>query len=181
MSICKKINSNGEETYQYAQPDSDTLYDCVQSLLGTFKMYVGKQDGLTYDDIRCNQPALAEVFVRVDKRKDYFLIYHDETYMNEIKEAALISYWILKFKPFEVVSPDPFLRQKFSQINEAFSVFIIYSSIKEFTKRVNGAKFKISKEYNEKIMYAFKFWDISKEALMLIAESLCESMYTKEK
>lgn len=45
-----------------------------------------------------------EVFIRIDKRRDYFIIFHDETYINEIREASLLAYWLIKFKPFNIVS-----------------------------------------------------------------------------
>lgn len=177
MAIVEQMREDGTKVYKYEQPSSDALYEMMADLLDSLEKYIEKQNDIPFESIAVNQPALAELFVRVDKRKDYFVIYHDETEMNEIKQAALVAYWILKFKPFSVRTDDLTLRKKYSQINEAFAVFVIYSTIKEESKRVKGRKFKISKEYNQKIMYAFKFWDISKEALILISESLCEAMH----
>ena len=39
--------------------------------------------------------------------------------------------------------------------------------------------FDISKEYTAKLSYALKFWDLDKEALILVVESLCEGMTIK--
>ena len=88
---------------------------------------------------------MAEIFVRVDKRKDYFIIFHDDTDMNEIKRGGANGLLDLKFKPFSVKSEDIVVCRKYSQINEAFAVFILYSTIKEETKRIEGMEFLISK------------------------------------
>ena len=181
MALIEYETVNGRKIHKYEQPSDEILYDKVSLLLDSLELYVNKHDDLNFENnIVVDAPAVAEIFVRVDKRKDYFIIFHDDTDMNEIKEAALMAYWILKFKPFSVKSEDIVVRRKYSQINEAFAVFILYSTIKEETKRIEGMEFLISKEFNQKIMYAFKFWDISKEALMLIAESLCEAMHYRK-
>ena len=167
----------GKKIYKYQQPDWENLYKKLANFLDTFGSYVNAQNDLKIEDIIINRPLLTELLVRIDKRKDYFVIFHDDTEMNEIKESALTAYWILKFKPFSIKDNIPELRMKYERINEAFAVFVIYSAIKEKSKYVQDMNFSISKEYNKKIMYGFKFWDISKEALMLISESLCEAMY----
>lgn len=181
MAIIECVKEDGKKVHKYKSLNDDILYEKVALLLDSLEIYVSKQDDLKFEDIVVDVPAVAELFVRLDKRKDYFIIFHDETEMNEVKEAALLAYWILKFKPFNIKSDDLVLCRKYSQINEAFAVFVLYSTIKEETKRIADMDFSISKEYNQKIMYAFKFWDISKEALMLIAESLCEAMRYRKK
>lgn len=170
----------GEKIYKYRQPEWEVLYEKLALLLDSFGSYVEAHDDLMLDDIKVDEPMLAELLVRIDKRKDYFVIFHDDTEMNDIKEAALVAYWLLKFKPFSIKESRSALHIKYGQINEAFAVFVLYSAIKEETKRVSNMKFSISREYNKKIMYGFKFWDISKEALMLISESLCEAMYIRK-
>lgn len=181
MAIVEEQKEDGTKVHKYVQPKDDVLYDEVSSLLETLAVYVDKQKDLDFEkNVVVNLPAMGELLVRVDKRKDYFIIYHDNTEMNEIKEAALLAYWILKFKPISVKTDDLILKRKYDQINEAFAVFILYSTIMEETKRVDGMRFSISKEYNKKIMYAFKFWDLSKESIMLIAESLCEASINRK-
>lgn len=177
MAIVKKTKENGEAVYKYKEPADNILYERVASLLDTFGVYVEKQSNLELEDIDYDFALLAEALIRIDKRKDYFVIFHDETDMNEVKEAALLAYWIIKFKPFRIKNGDIEIHKKYRQINEAFAVFILYSVIKEEAERTQNMNFNISKEYNQKIMYAFKFWDLSKESIMLVAESLCEAMH----
>lgn len=181
MTIIKTTDEKtGKKVYKYRQPEWKILYDKLALLLDSFGEYVNAHKDLTLEDVNVDEPMLTEILVRIDKRKDYFIIFHDDTEMNEIKEAALVAYWLLKFKPFSIKESRSNLHIKYGQINEAFATFVLYSAIKEETKRVPNMKFGISKEFNKKIMYGFKFWDISKEALMLISESLSEAMIKKE-
>lgn len=180
MAIVETTDKSGKKVYKYKQPEWEELYDKLAEFLDSFGLYVDVHRDLKIDDIDVDKPLLAELLVRIDKRKDYFIIFHDDTDMNEIKEAALFAYWLLKFKPFSIKDKNSNLYMKYAQINEAFAVFVLYSTLKEAASRLSNMEFSISKEYNRKIMYAFKFWDVSKEALMLIAESLFEAMHTRE-
>lgn len=175
MAIIEDHKENGRIVYKYRQPDEEILFEKVQSLLDTFGVFVEMHKDIEIGDFEANIVLLTEALVRIDKRRDYFMIFHDDTDMNEIKEAALLAYWILKFKPFSVKNEG--VEKKYRQINEAFAVFVIYSVIKEVSERNSDMKFSISKGYNAKIIYAFKFWDLSKEAIMLVAESLCEAAH----
>ena len=174
MSIVGTEDKKGNWVYKYKQPDWKELYNKTAELLESFGEFIQAHDDLSINDIKVNNPLLAEVLVRIDKRRDYFVIYHDETDMNEIKEAALLAYWLIKFKPFSVKKEG--LDIKYATINEQFAMFVIYSTIKERTKRVSKMKFSVSKDYTRKMSYAFKYWDLSKESLMLISETLCEAM-----
>lgn len=169
-------DKNGDIIYKYNAPEWEVLYDKLAELLDSFSLFVQEQDGLSLADIMVDKVLLTELLIRIDKRKDYFIIFHDTTYINEIKEAGLTAYWLTKMKPFRVKDANGDLHKKYRHVNEAFAVFVLYSIIKEEASRKENMNFSISKEYNKKIMYAFKFWDLSKESLMLIAESLCESM-----
>lgn len=172
MSIIAETR-NGEQSYKYKELGRDELYDRASGLLEVCKVYVENCPDLNLTDISCNFPSLFEIIIRIDKRKDYFDIFHEHTEMNEAKEAALLAYWILKFRPF---SKSEKLAKKYDNINEIFAVFILFCAIKEETKRSDGKHFSMSKEYIRKLSYAFRYWDISKEAMMLVSESLGEAM-----
>ena len=176
MAIQEIIKDDtGEKIYKYIQPDYMVLYNEVELVMQALNYYVQKQGDLKMDDLNIDFAIIAEALVRLDKRKDYFVIFHDDTDMNEVKRSALLAYWILKFKPIHIKTDNKVTKGKYRKINEAFAVFVIYSTVCEEIKRKTGNDFYVSKDYNRKIMYGFKFWDISKEALMLIVESLCES------
>lgn len=173
MAIVGKSGECGEVEYAYQQPDEDAILHKVCKLLEVIKVYISKDKNLEIDEIGCDFFSLSELVVRVDKRKDYFLIYHNQTQMNEIKESALICYWILKFRPFSYRGTKK--KDHFFQINEIFATEVLLSAIKEVTKS-SECHFSISSDYVRKLIYAFRYWDISKEAMMLICESQCEAM-----
>jgi len=64
----------------------------------------------------------------VEKREGYFVVFHKGTQINEIKQAALVAYWIIKFKPFMIDSDEPNRMHRYSRINEGFAFFYILSA-----------------------------------------------------
>lgn len=173
-------DENSMIIYKYQRPHIDNLWLKIVDVIDSFEKYVNETGDLCFEkDIEIDQILLGEILVRIDKRKDYFIIFHDATYMNEVKEAGLLAYWLLKLKPFKVKTDNDDLFKKHRHINEKFAVFVLYSVLKEEAKRNENMEFYISDKYTKKILYAFKFWDLSKESLMLIAETLCESMTNK--
>ena len=177
MAIIECTRKDGSKSYKYVAPTSKELYETLSVVLEALKIYITKTGDLQLTDIEADPILLTESFVRINKRKDYFTIFHDDTHMNEVKETALLVYWLLKFKPFRVKDENTQMHKKYRHINEAFSLFLIYSVLKQESKCHKNVAFHISKEYNDKLMYAFRYWDISKEAVMLVLESLCEGMH----
>ncbi|MBR2431092.1 hypothetical protein IKB17_06500 [bacterium] len=178
MAIIEKIKENGEKVYQYDGLSEDVLYDMISELAEILGKYVSKLKNIDLEDVRLDEALVGEAYTRVDKRRDYFVVFHDDTQMNELKETALLVYWILKFKPIRIVNDE--LQKKYPYINENFAVFLIYSTIKEETTRNPQMIFSVSKDYTSKLSYALKYWDLDKEALMLVMESLCEGMTVKK-
>lgn len=164
---------NGKNIYKYKEPSREEKFEYLADMSEIFYDYL---DSLEFDKqkVTLDYKLINEVFIRIDKRKDYFLIYHDQTYINEVREAALQAYWILKFKPFTINSSEQVDYNL--NINCGFAAYVIFCAIDEFIKRQTKGKqrLQLSDEYIEKFKYALKFWDIGKEAMMLIAETLCE-------
>ncbi len=171
---------DGSRVYKYKGPDTKYRFDYVAGISAIFDDYV-EANGFAKDHISQDMGLLVQICLRVDKRKDYFLIYHDETYLNEVRESALLAYWILKFKPFLYSDEGEYSDKNNHNINCGFAAYIILSAVEECIKRKTNNKsgLKLSDAYLDKFKYALKFWDIGKEAMMLIAETLCEHvMYT---
>lgn len=164
---------DGKKIYKYKEPCVEEKFEYLKTISDVFYDYL---ESLSFDEnkVTLDYKLINEVFVRIDKRKDYFIIYHDETYINEIREAALLAYWILKFKPFTVKSDD---QSDYNiNINCGFAAYVIFCAVDECIKRKTKGKksVELSEEYIEKFKYAIKYWDIGKETMMLIAETLCE-------
>ena len=184
MAIAEK-EIDGKKHILYQQPSDDEIYACFSNLAETLKRYVELIPEIDFPvDIELNEMLIGEAVVRIDKRRDYFAIFHDKTEINEIKEAALWAYWVLKFKPIRVKQDT--LKQlavedqaRLVHINESFAFFLIFSAVKAVAKK-RKVEFKVHQRYIEKINYAFRYWHLNKSALMLIAESLCAHMDPEE-
>lgn len=173
MAIEQVKNSENKLVYKYKTPSIEEIFDKYCLISDVFKKYL-QCHGLTEDDIIVNKQMFGKIIDRVNKRKDYFIIFHDETYINEIKEISLYAYWIIKMSPFTVRYDETSLERSRLRINEGFAAFLILSVAKASCKRAKRRQLNISKEYSVKLMYALKYWDLSKEAIILIAESLVE-------
>ncbi|MBR6229473.1 MAG: hypothetical protein IKQ97_07030 [Eubacterium sp.] len=172
MAIIERTRKDGEKIYCYEGLDKDELYSAAGELLESVKIYIGQVSDLEYNELSCNYNALLESIVRIDKRKDYFMIFHNDTEVNENRAIALQAYWILKFKPFSIRSAQ--LSRKYPYVNELIAAFLLLSCVKESSDRSKPVKFNVSTGFVGKLYYAMRYWDLSKEALMLVTEALNE-------
>ncbi len=168
MAVVNKISKEPVEV-MYVSPPDGVLFKEYSILINKFYDYA-KANHIDRESIKINDKLLGDILVRVDKRQDYFLIYHD-AHINEFKKSALIAYWIIKFHPFFIL--DESGEKSRLNVNEGFAAFLCLGSISEYYRR-NKIEFKLSEEYRDKLMYALKYWDLSKESFMLIVETLCE-------
>lgn len=145
-------------------------------LVEQFTKYAQSQD-LSPEDVGIQRALLPYVIVRVDKRKKYFLTFHEGTKINEIKQAALTAYWILKFRPFMVCSRDPIRVRDSVRINEGFALFYILSACTQCAKKKGIVPTEPTGRLVDEIMYGLTYWDLSKEAIILIAETIGEAFY----
>lgn len=119
-----------------------------------------------------NERNLIEVIVRVDKRKDYYNYFHDLNSISEFKETALLCFWIIKLKPFTILKKDSVLR---NSTNEMFSLYLIFGIIKRRLDMLNKTFSYPPERYIKDIIYSFKYRDLSKEAMILLVDSLANS------
>lgn len=168
MSI---IETDKKGVYTYIPSDQEEMYRDRQAILGLFHEYTAYQSDITDDDILVDDSSISEILIRVDKRKDYFKIFHNKTDIDELKEAALIVYWLLKFRPFSVSVSLPEIAQKYVDINERFALFLLLGAVKRAVD-MKGVEFSLKNDYIDLLGYAFRYWDLSKEAMMLVAETL---------
>ncbi len=155
-------------------PEADLLKK-VNHLMAQFETYCHLHD-IPQKEIAVQRVLMPLIFTRVDKREGYFAIYHNQTKINEIKQAALVVYWILKLRPFMYTGVSPALVKQFRRINEGFSMYYLFGVIKACAKTLNHDFKRPSDELVDELMYAFSYWDISKEAMIQIAETLGEAL-----
>jgi hypothetical protein len=115
-------------------------------------------------EIIVNQEILYELLTRVEKRRVYFYIYYNKKKMGERNEGALICFWILKLMPFKHATiPNALLNTK---IAYTFFINMLYYEAAKTKRKVN-----VKSDLLHNTLYAFQYRDLSKEAIMALAES----------
>jgi len=133
----------------------------IPQLLQNMKCVFGEK---SLSEIDFDYDIMAEIITRVEKRRVYFHIYHN-VQMGELNEGALYCFWILKLMPFKHIKiANSTLNAK---IAYTFFVNLLYYVAKCTGKKVNANKLLMNN-----LLYTFKYRDLSKEAIMALAESL---------
>jgi hypothetical protein len=151
-------------------PQFDPLLDeaTVQELMGKLNRYLHnittvlglKNPG----DLTADQTTIYEILKRIEQRRVYFHIYHPDIVMGELNEGALICFWILKLMPFHMNSmPNSLLNTKV-----AYCVFV---NMVQYVAKKSGKKMNIKSKIMDNMLYAFQYRDLSKEAIMALAEA----------
>ncbi len=142
--------------------DMERIYNGFCSVI---KSIAEKRLEIDNNKLFISKPVIYDIIERVEKRRVYFYIFHKGMEMGELNECSLYCFWLLKLCPFY------YENAKNGEINQvlAFYIFIsILSSIAELRKKT----FTLTKEKYSNLYYAFRYRDLSKEAIMALAESL---------
>jgi hypothetical protein len=153
-----------EEFHRFTPLDPPTINKLMEKIpqyLHNIKGVLGIDN---LNDLQVDQEALYELISRVEMRRVYFHIYHPIE-MGELNEGALICFWILKLMPFKhkAISTG-LLNAKIA--NTLFFKMLTYVAVK------TNRKVNIKGELMKNTFYAFRYRDLSKEAIMALAESL---------
>ena len=115
------------------------------------------------NEILVDQESLYELITRVEMRRIYFHIYHPIK-MGELNEGALICFWILKFMPFK--------HDKIStSLLNTKIAYTVFCNMLSYVAAKTGKKRNIKSALMDNTIYAFRYRDLSKEAIMALAES----------
>ena len=85
--------------------------------------------------------------------------------MGELNEGALMCFWILKLMLFSHKSISS------NELNAKIALYLLNNMLLYHAKK-NGKKVNVSDSLSKDLYYSFRFRDISKEAIMLLAESM---------
>ena len=140
----------------------------VLELLRKFNLYLNNFSQSTgILNIIIQENTLLEIFDRVEKRRIYFHIFYNGCKMGELNEGALMCYWIIKLNPFSSSNiPTDILNAK-------IALFLL-NNVLSLVAAKSNKKINISEHVIKDIYYSFRFRDISKESLMLLAGSLLQ-------
>lgn len=128
-----------------------------------------------------------KVVQQVWKRKVYFKVFHKRvSNMDELKETALYSFWVLKLHPFYRQTG----KVSTNKFNAAMALYILVNGLAVFVTDMNKKETKalhadptykirrysslLNKAALPGLLYSFQFRDWSKEAIMDLAESLID-------
>jgi len=146
----------------------------AKAYLDIFKINIPDVPALNFSN-----DSITTIVTQVWKRKVYFRVFHDGVRsMNEIKEAALYTFWILKLQPFYI--PEQF--ESKNKLNVKIALKILLNGVAAFvrgknkdltdTDKANRYDFNFSGSMIEGLYYSFKYRDWSKESLMDLGERL---------
>lgn len=145
--------------------------------------------------------ALKEILLRVHKREAYYHYFHrseDGTGVdiNQRKLGGLFAYWILKLRPISVDFDDgeesrdyavPEVEQrKANYLNEYFAAYTLYTYINRwYLLEEDGQPLVIKKpiysNFHDALIYAFRFRNISIDAMMILVEAIGRDTFDRDK
>jgi hypothetical protein len=103
----------------------------------------------------------------VEKRKIYFHVFH-RLKMDELNETAFYCFWILKLQPFRY-RDECFDTNK---LNAEIAAYLLLQAAFKHVKGRSDLTVGITLETLQNLLYAFRYHDLSKEAIMALARNL---------
>lgn len=165
------MNKNGFHYNSLPEKELQELWNKHVSIIDTFLANNKVDNKLVHVD----EDIVLSIIAKVDQRRKYFEYFH-QLEMSEYKEMALICFWYIKLHPVSITqNVDSHNSLAYSSINEKLAVNYMFSTYRSMlktyglsTKRLDS----ISKKYVRELIYSFTYRDISKEAMILLVESM---------
>lgn len=160
----------------YRPLDEKDWYKEIQK----FKLLVAnfmESNGYEKHDVLIFETEVFQIITKVHQRKEYFKYFHHLN-ISDFKELALYCFWIIKIKPLHFDDTNATEKDKisFKSINEKFALFYIIKTFRSLAandskkqKRINAL---FTEQYMYELVYSFTYRDISKEALILLVETM---------
>jgi len=124
--------------------------------------------------------CLADVVIRVDKRREYFSYFHDMG-VSERKVAGIYAYWVVKLHPFWIEVPHvseltPLDKQWIASVNESFAAFIMYSGVLLENSRLSGGGVAVTehskRSYHRALLYSLRYRALTIDSMMILMETM---------
>jgi hypothetical protein len=140
----------------------------IQNMLAKMANYLHNISDIIKIDHKTIDTAMDimyEIIERIEKRRIYFHIYYNGCKMGELNEGSLMCFWIIKLNPFHFNGiPNNILNAKIA--------LCLFLNVLHYHTQKENIKLNITENMVNDIYYAFRFRDLSKEAIMILAESL---------
>jgi hypothetical protein len=157
--------ANRPEEFPVFSKLDDTM---ARELLSKLNLYLNdftQSTGIT--GITTHKSTLIEIFERVEKRRVYFHIFYNGCRMGELNEGALLCFWIIKLCPFTCLNIPPDI------LNAKIALFLL-NRVLSFVAYRTHKRLCITEQIIRDLYYSFRFRDLSKESLMLLAGSMIQ-------
>ena len=168
-----------DEEFKYIPLNNEELkklWDKHKKVIESFII----ENGYNNNNIYINEKTVMAIIAKVDQRRKYFKYFHGLE-MSEYKEVALICFWYIKLHPICSVSKDVLQDDiaEFNSINEKLAVYYLLITLKAMLRNRNkdvDVVDELPVEYIKELTYSFTYRDLSKEALILLVESIAMFM-----
>jgi hypothetical protein len=170
-----------DDDFKYRKPTIQECRNFYDNFLNSLKQF-SKEGDIPLNYINVNEYLVLEIHERIDKRRDYYHYFHSEgkvTRMSQLKELALLCYWISKYKPLTLNSilSREYFKKNNCTINEMFAYFVIKAFVIGYYKKLNRNINDFFTPQNRYIItYNLMHRDISKESIILLMSSLIMSL-----
>jgi hypothetical protein len=121
------------------------------------------------DRLSVSGSCIANIIELVERRRVYFHVFH-RIKMSEWNEAALYCFWIAKLHPFLEVPPPSIKARQVNEINAIIAVRMLYNAANKI--RQGQGRVRLKQMNISNLVHAFRYRDISKEAVMALFENL---------
>jgi len=158
---------NGRMYPPYVEPEKaikfKTLKTTAAMLIETFNKL-----GLNVADYYIDFNGIENAVVRTDQRKLHYLMYHDGMEMDEIKQAAVFAYWMLRLRPIQHITGG------INDINERVVLSFLFTVVNNYRKIKGMPKKTFSDKLKKDMLYAVTYREISYDYMTLLVQSLTE-------
>jgi len=164
----KKTSNNPKDFPVFSCIDKITVDKMVRKMT----MLLGNLSSVLHinvAEIIGSEATLIEIFDRIEKRRIYFHIFYKGCDMGELNEGALLCFWIAKLQPFFHPKIETI------KLNTKIAVCIFLNAIYYYSDNIKQEK-RIPDHFVNDLYYSLMYRDISKEALMVLAESFVDEV-----
>ena len=165
---------------KYAPMEKAEWTEKVENLVKIIEKFLN-DNGYKKDSVFLDDNALFQIISKVNQRKQYFVFFH-QLDISDFKEVALNCFWFLKLKPISLQKDLLSVEQRFelSAINEKFVVYYLIKEFRALSDTLEKPQEEIDaffdEEYIYELVYSFMYRDISKEALILLVETMSKAL-----
>jgi len=141
----------------------ESMVTKIVKLLGNLSTVLG----IDTAEIIKSEDVLIEIIERVEKRRIYFHVFYDGCEMGELNKGALLCFWIVKLHPFYHPRIDS------NTLNAKIAICLFTNAIYYHSEKTKKER-KIPDHFISDLYYSLVYRDISKESLMILAESFVD-------